>query len=278
MTEPNEADIKDASDTSSNPGKLSTSDAHRSPTHLGGNGCGAVSKSPKCSSAPKYNQQYPTLSYSPLKRLRDLTSMVSHPDLPLAERNVPEQTDVTHTGKRVTRSRYAKHTHQPTSSDASVAAACPPGPSSGHTGHGSAPSQADTGQHREGPADKGCLHSESTSLDDGDTHQAAETDTGALLKGKGHVSDNSLLTCDTAGAVGVTKGHLVDTDPNTEQVSDAPREQPATDDSHTMETSAMESQLDPCDDGDSDCGPTSSAPPAMASSALCIPFLFHPLR
>ncbi|XP_031428465.1 histone-lysine N-methyltransferase, H3 lysine-36 specific isoform X3 [Clupea harengus] len=266
MTEPNEAEIKDALDSSSNTGKYSASDAHHFSTNPSGEECEAVSEpphpAPKCSSVPKYNQQYPSLSYSPLKRLRDLTSMVSDTDLPLPERNVQKVTDLTHTRKRVSRSRYAKHTHQPTSNDARSAAA---GASTEKKDDRSAPSDADTGQHTMGLGDKGCLHFESTLLDDGDGSPEAEEDTEALLKGKGQGSDDSIVTCGTAGAVGVTRGHMVDTDPDTKQISASQRVPSATKDSVT-ETPAMECVDGLCDDADSDCGPTSPTRPAMTSS------------
>lgn len=270
MTERNEEEVKDCG---SNPSiKYSTSEAHRVCISPDEEECEAECKTPnpaaKSSSVQKYNQQYPSLSYSPLKRLRDLTSMVSHPTLPLPlpERNVQEVTNLRHTRKQVHRSRYGKHTHQATSNDARVAAAFLPGASSEKDGQ-SAPSDANTGQHMLGPVDQQCLHFESTLLEDGDGGPEAEEDTEALLKGKGQGSDDSLSTCGTA-EVGVTRGHMVDTDPNTKHVLATRRVPPTTKDSCIMETPDSECEDDPQEDVDNDWGASSPTQPTMASPGV----------
>ncbi|XP_041947876.1 histone-lysine N-methyltransferase, H3 lysine-36 specific isoform X2 [Alosa sapidissima] len=269
MTEPNEEEIKNALDSGSNPEKHSTVDAHHSCINLNGEKCEAVSKTPhtasKSSSVQKYNQQYPSLSYSPLKRLRDLTSMVSHSNLPLPERNIQEVTNHTHIRKRVSRSRYAKHTHQATSNNARVAAAFLPDASSEKKDGQSAPSDANTGQHTLGPVNQRCLHFESILLEDGDEGPGAEEDTEALLKGKGQGSDDSLSTCGTAEVV-VTRGHMVDEDTNTKHIVAKQRAPAAAKNSCVMETTEMECEDGPDEDVDNDWGPSSPTQSAMTSS------------
>lgn len=278
MTERNDEEVKNALDSGSSPVKYPTSETHHILICPNEEEREAKSKTPnpapKSSPVQKYNQQYPSLSYSPLKRLRDLTSMVSHPDLPLPlpERNVLEVASLRHARKQMDRSRYAKHTPQATSNDARVAAAFLPGASSVRDGQ-SAPSDASTGRHMLDPVDRHCLHLESTLLEDRDGGLGAEEDTEALLKGKGkgQGSDDSLSTCGTAEAE-VTRGHTADTDPKTKVVLATQRMHPATKDSCAMETPDSECEDDPQEDVDNDWGASSPTQSTMASpGVLCFP-------
>uniref|UniRef100_A0AAY4AM63 Histone-lysine N-methyltransferase, H3 lysine-36 specific n=1 Tax=Denticeps clupeoides TaxID=299321 RepID=A0AAY4AM63_9TELE len=90
-----EATIKDALDCCSQPWEFRAADG---PFASPGQRCPASPEPPRASrltlaadrrssSAHAYNKHCPPSSYSPLKRLRDLTSMVSHPDLSLSGRD-----------------------------------------------------------------------------------------------------------------------------------------------------------------------------------------------